>query len=214
MPRRYWDITLPFSPALPAWPGEPKPVISKLSDIGKGQDANVTRIDTCVHFGTHLDAPSHFIDGGAGVDSLDPDTLIGKVYVAHFPDCTAIDAAALEGASIPADCRRLLLRTRNSDLWDNPDHEFFQDYVAVSSDGAQWLVSRGIELVGIDYLSIEQYTATDFSTHLILLGASVIVVEGLDLREVPSGLFEMACLPMKIVDADGAPTRVILWRDT
>lgn len=213
MTRRYWDITLPLSPTLPAWPGEPKPVIEKISTLGVDGDANVSRLDTCVHFGTHLDAPIHFIEGDASVESLTPDVLIGETYVADMRGQTIIDDTALSAADIPRDCRRLLIRSDNSELWNTPDHPFYPDYVAISPAGARWLVDHNIVLVGIDYLSVEPYAAEGFETHLTLLGAHVVAVEGLDLRDVPSGTYEMACLPIKIVGSDGAPARVILWRD-
>ena len=211
--RRFYDITLPFSPRLPAWPGEPKPVIERLSSIADGEIANVSRVDGCVHYGTHMDAPGHFIDGGNGVEAMPVDVLIGPALIVHLPDADAITDDVLNAQEILEGTERILFKTRNSELWNDLDHEFFEDFVAVAPDGAAWLVERGIRLVGIDYLSIETYHTEDFPTHRILLGAGMAIAEGLDLRAVEPGLYEMACLPMKVVGSDGAPARVVLWRD-
>ena len=214
MSRTYFDITLPYSPRLPAWPGEPKPVIERLKNIGDGDHATVSRIDACVHYGTHLDAPMHFIHGQSGTETLPVDVLMGPTLVVAMPDADAVSSEHLEKQYIPDGTARILFKTRNSDLWNDLDHEFYKDFVAISPDGAQWLVDRGVKLVGVDYLSLETYHSTDFIVHKTILGAGIIAVEGLDLRNVAPGRYEMACLPMKIVDSDGAPARVVLWQDS
>jgi arylformamidase len=211
--RQYFDITLPFSPKLPAWPGEPVAKVGLIRSIEEGDPANVTYFETHVHFGTHLDAPSHFLKDGSNIETLSLDALIGPAYVVDVRGETTVTAAVLEARTIPDGIDRLICKTDNSALWDNPEHEFFADFVAISADGAKWIVDRNISLVGIDYLSVETYHTTEFATHYTLLGANVIAVEGLDLRDIQPGMYEMACLPMKIVGSDGAPTRVVLWRD-
>ena len=211
--RTFFDITLPFSARLPAWPGEPKPVIEKLLSLSDGGVANVSRVDACVHFGTHMDAPLHFINGGNDIAAMPVDVQIGPALVLHLPDADAITADLLDAQDIPAGTERILFKTRNSDLWNDPDHEFFKDFVAVAPDGAEWLVQNKIRLVGIDYLSIETFHTKEFPAHKILLGAGMAIAEGLDLRAVEPGGYEMACLPMKIAGSDGAPARVVLWRD-
>jgi arylformamidase len=211
--RQYFDVTLPFSPNLPAWPGEPVAKVNRIKSIEDGDPANVTYLETHVHFGTHLDAPGHFIKNGSMVESLSLDVMIGPAYVIDATENTAITAAVLETSNIPDDVQRLICKTDNSALWENPEHDFVADFVAISADGAKWIVDRGIKLVGVDYLSVESYHTANFATHYILLGAGVIAIEALDLRAVQPGYYEMACLPMKIVDSDGAPARVVLWRD-
>lgn len=207
---RIIDITVAVSPQLPSWPGEPKLTTSLLRDMSQGHSCNVSRIEGGVHTGTHLDAPCHFVAGGIGVDRLALDALIGPVRVAHFPDADAIDAAMLDGLALPAGTARLLLKTRNSELWNDPGHDFRKDYVALTPDAAQWIVGRGIRLVGIDYLSIERFAEPGHRTHTILLGAGVIAVEGLDLRQVAPGDYDLYCLPLKLAGADGAPVRAVL----
>jgi arylformamidase len=116
----------------------------------------------------------------------------------------------LEALNLPPGTTRLLLKTRNSSLWDTPNHEFFKEFAALTADAAQWVVDRGIRLVGIDYLSIQLFADKVSTTHHVLLADEVIIVEGLDLRAVEPGAYHLTCLPMKLKDADGAPVRAIL----
>lgn len=207
---RIWDITVPFRTDLPLWPGDPPPRTSLMKSMEGGYRCNVTRLETGVHFGTHLDAPCHFIEGGKAVDQLDMAMLVGPCVVAEIPDTGEITPAHLDALALPAGTERLLLKTRNSALWDRPDHPFFKDYAALTAGAARWVVERGIRLIGIDYLSIQLFADAVSTTHLVLLEAEVIIVEGLDLRAVAPGAYQLACLPMKLAGADGAPVRAIL----
>ena len=207
-----WDITVPFRTDLPLWPGDPPPTMTLMKCQAAGARCNVTRLDTGVHFGTHLDAPGHFIEGGKGVDQLDLDVLVGPCVVGAVPDVMEITPDHLEALDLPQGTMRLLLKTRNSALWDTPGHEFNKEFAALTADAARWVVDRGIRLIGIDYLSIQLFADAVSTTHLVLLGDEVIIVEGLDLRAVEPGAYELTCLPMKLVDADGAPVRAILTR--
>lgn len=204
------DVTLTFSPSLPCWPGDPAPQMERIQDMSRGDECNVTKINSHVHAGTHVDAPVHFLNSGDGVDQLSLDILIGNVTVVEILDKNAIDVDDLERMCLPVDTKRLLFKTRNSDLWNDPTHDFVEDFVALTPAAAEWVVSRGIALVGIDYLSIERYREPDNATHHALLGNGVVVVEGLDLRKASPGLYRMICLPMKISGSDGAPARVVL----
>lgn len=207
-----WDITVPFRTDLPLWPGDPSPSMTMMKCQADGYRCNVTRLDTGVHFGTHLDAPVHFIDGTKGVDELDLNILVGPCVVAGIPDVTEITPDHLESLDLPADTRRLLLKTKNSILWDKPDHAFDTEFAALTADAARWVVDRGIRLIGIDYLSIQLFADKDSTTHHVLLSDEVIIVEGLDLRAVTPGAYQLTCLPIKLVAADGAPVRAILTR--
>jgi arylformamidase len=120
-----------------------------------------------------------------------------------------IDAGMLDAAGIPLGTRRLLLKTRNSEFWAEPEHNFHRDFVAIEPDGAQWVVDRGLRLVGVDYLSVAPFGRST-TTHRILLGAGIIVVEGMNLSAVPPGEYELVCLPLKLMGSDGAPARAIL----
>ncbi|MBN1890477.1 MAG: cyclase family protein [Thermoflexales bacterium] len=208
MPKIY-DVTLTISESLIVWPGDPAVHFSQPSHLDRGHLATVTRLDMGAHTGTHVDAPCHFIRGGASVDSLDMDVLVGPALLVHAPAADVLSAAVLEQLSIPPGVQRVLFRTRNSDRWVRNEREFDQDFVAVAEDGARWLIERGIRLVGIDYLSIAPFDALT-PTHQALLGAGVIVIESLALGAVSPGLYQLVCLPLKIAGCDGAPARVIL----
>lgn len=206
-----YDISLTISPTLPTWPGDPAVILERVAKIEEGANSNVSQVNMGVHTGTHVDAPYHFLgDGAMTVEKLPLKLLTGRVYLLHLPDnIEVIDAKALEKAEIPPRTRRLLFRTRNSKLWANPNHQFHTDFVGVSEDGAQFLVNRGVKLVGVDYLSVAPYKQSR-PTHEILLQAGVVVVEGLNLSQVSQGRYTLYCLPLKLEGSDGAPARAIL----
>lgn len=208
---RIYDLTLPVSAHLPTWPGDSPILIQRTQKMEEGAEANVTHLSFSAHVGTHVDAPYHFLgEGHRGVDQLPLEVLTGRAYVLALPDeVKLITAALLEASNLPARTRRVLFKTYNSRLWEGGMQAFYKDFVALSADGAQYLVARGIKLVGIDYLSIAPY-AHGFETHRILLEAGVVIVEGLNLSRVAQGRYMLYCLPMLLPGADGAPARVIL----
>ena len=208
-----YDISLPISESLVVWPGDPPIRITQPRHLDRGDSATVSRLDIGAHTGTHVDAPAHFIPGGAGVDSLDLNVLVGPALVVHALEADALSADVLDGLQIPPAIERVLFRTRNSDRWAQGAREsageFYEDFVAITEDGARWLVERGIRLVGVDYLSVGPFGATA-PTHRTLLRAGIVAVEGLDLSGVAPGVYQFVCLPLKIVGGDGAPARAIL----
>jgi arylformamidase len=183
--------------------------MERMSKIEDGHHANVSQLRMSAHFGTHVDAPYHFLANGKTVEQLSLSDLNGRVYIAHLPELDLITADVLERAEIPPRTRRILFRTRNSNLWAKGEKQFQKNYVALSADGAQYLVDRGFRLVGIDYLSVAPFGNSQ-EVHQILLKAGVIIVEGLDLSQVSQGRYTLYCLPLKIDGADGTPTRAIL----
>ncbi|MFQ5418927.1 MAG: cyclase family protein [Anaerolineae bacterium] len=203
------DISLIISPSLPVWPGDPAVQMSQPVSLERGDVCTVTRLDISAHTGTHVDAPAHFVPGGAGVDSLDLNVLIGPAWVTAVPDVPAITAEVLASLAIPAGTTRLLCKTRNSERWARKETTFATDFVAITSDGADWLLAHGIRLVGVDYLSVSPFHDT-IPTHEILLGAGVIPLEGLNLTAVSPGAYDLVCLPLKLAGADGAPARAVL----
>ncbi len=205
------DISLTISPSLPTWPGDPPIELARLSKIEEGADANVTRISGTVHIGTHVDAPYHFLGGEAATaESLALEVLTGPAWVVSFPNIEQeITANHLETANIPQEVTRLLIKTRNSNLWAHGETSFQKDFVALDASAAEWLVKRGVRLVGVDYLSVAPFHAS-VPTHIILLQAGVIAVEGLDLSNIEPGKYTLYCLPLKIAGSDGAPARAIL----
>lgn len=206
---KIYDISIPISPTMPTYPGDPPVVIKPFKRIGKGSRSNVSRVSFGDHTGTHFDPPLHFIPDGTPIDQLDLNVLYGPARVVDFTRVAReITARDLERARIPNNPPRLLFKTRNSMLWEQAG--FQQDYVGLAWDAAEWLVARGVQLVGIDYLSVETYGASEPRTHRTLLGAGVVIVEGLNLRDIKPGKYTFVGLPLKIADGDGAPGRAIL----
>ena len=199
------DISLPISRNLVTWPGDPKIELEKVYQLEKGDAATVSRISMGVHSGTHIDAPGHFIAGGNSVDKLDLEILTGSALVVDVLEADSINAVVLEKLTIPEGTRRLLLRTRNSELWAHDQQKFTEDFVSISEEGARWITERGIKLVGIDYLSVAPFGESGPVVHKILLQKGTVIVEGLNLSNVETGSYQLICLPLKIVGAEGAP---------
>jgi arylformamidase len=193
---------------MPIYPANAGVALRRIDAIADGAVANVSAVDLGAHTGTHVDAPNHFLDGAGGVDTVALAPLIGPAVVV---DATAVDktldAAAVAAAGVPAGAERVLFKTRNSQLWEQD--EFSEDFVSFDASGARALLDAGVSLVGIDYLSVG-----DPGAHRALLGADVAVVEGLDLRAVEPGPYQLVCLPLKLVGSDGGPARAVLLRTT
>jgi arylformamidase len=188
---------------MPIYDGNPGVELERASSIADGDPANVSKLTFGVHTGTHVDAPLHFIDGAPGAEGIPLDALVGPAVVVDATGVDALGEAELEGLGIPARAERVLLKTRNSELWNRDD--FTRDFLRLDGSGARFVVARGIRTIGIDYLSIG-----DREAHRELLGAGVVPVEGLDLREVEPGEYTFICLPLDIVGSDGGPARAIL----
>jgi arylformamidase len=208
----YYDISLPIAPNMPTWPSDAPIVVEPTSRISRGGSSNVSRLGMSSHTLTHVDPPCHFVDRGLTVDHLPLEVLIGPaVVVEPHPEKNLITATDLGQLGL-RDAERVLIKTRNSDLWAGGPYEFQSDYVSLSRDAAAWLVSKGVKLVGVDYLSVEAYEAPKHPVHHALLDNGVVVVEGLNLSQVPEGRYQLICLPLKIRNGDGAPARVVLVR--
>ena len=204
------DVSVPLRAEMPVWPGSVGYRRESLMSIADGDPVNVSALHVEVHTGTHIDAPLHFVPGGEATDAIPLDVLVGPAWVVRLDDVDTITAAELEAAEVPFDCTRLLLRTRNSDVrWFAEGVPFREDYAALAEDGAQWIVERGIEVVGIDYLSIQKFTDGP-EVHQILLTNRVVIVEGLHLDHVQPGSYEMICLPLLAPGCEGVPARVVL----
>ena len=206
------DVTLTLRPGMTTWGSEPGPEITPLRRIARGDTANVSTISMSDHTGTHVDPPIHFIEGGATVDQLPVDALLGPCVVVDYDGAGHVSAEWLERARVPADAKRLLLKTSNSQLWEDPTQKFTRDIVAVNASAARWCVDRGVRLVGVDYLTIEPQgpEKAGYPTHHTLLRAGVVIIEGLDLRGIAAGGYDLVCAPLKIAGGDGAPARVVL----
>jgi len=210
---RIYDISVPLTPGeTPTYPGDPGLEVGSWNAISRGDAANVSVLNFGAHTGTHVDAPAHFIEGAPGVSSLPLDALVGEARVVEIPsDALAVEerhvgAGALRGAT------RVLFKTRNSAFWDDPRGRFREDFTYIEPGAARALARAGVRLVGFDYLSVEKFGSEGFETHLALLSEGVVIVEGLDLREVGPGLYELFCLPLRLAagSGDGAPARAVL----
>jgi len=207
---KFIDVSIPIRTAMTVYRGNP-PVRIRAAMTLRTDGVNLSELCLGSHTGTHIDAPSHFIKGGKGIDRVDLDRFIGPAWVADLRGVKGgIGAVELTKARIPRGSRRVLLRTSNSRLW-HPARPFRTDFVYLAADGADWMVARGVELVGIDYLSIEGYGVPGAPTHTRLLGAGIPIVEGLDLFNVRPGRWQMAALPLRIENGDAGLTRAVLW---
>jgi arylformamidase len=210
---RLYDISVAIRPGeTPTYPGDPGVEVEAWASILKGDAANVSMLHFGAHTATHIDAPAHFIEGAPGLPSLKLESLLGAAHVVAVPeDALAIDEEHV-AALVPREASRVLFKTRNSRFWAESGGHFRRDFTYLTPAAAHALAERGVRLVGIDYLSIEEFDSKDFAAHVALLTAGVVILEGLDLSAVAAGEYELICLPLKL-DAgsgDGAPARAVL----
>jgi arylformamidase len=212
MPRgtRLIDVSVLLRPGVPTYPGNQPVEFAPVKRIARGDSSNVSKLVMGTHTGTHVDAPKHFFDDKPGVEALPLDLLIGRARVIDVPVRGGITETHLAQAGLREDLR-VLLRTPNSALWNTHDG-FHEDYTYLTDSGARFLVEQGVKVVGVDYLSVEQFHKAGAPAHHALLGGGVVIIEGLDLSEADAGAYEMYCLPLRIDAADGAPARVVLKR--
>jgi arylformamidase len=201
------DVSVPLDATLPTYPHNTPFSVEAVRRRARGDRSNVSTLHMSAHTGTHVDAPVHFVDGGAGAESLPLEILCGRARVIEVTSRKAIAAEDLERLNLSEDIR-LLIKTHNSRLWGDPT--FHSDYIGIGESAAKFLVHHGVKLVGVDYLSVEPFGTDGAPTHHLLLGAGTIVIEGLNLRDVDPGVYELYCLPLAIVGCDGAPARVVL----
>jgi arylformamidase len=202
------DVSLPVKTAMVHWPGNPVPTLRQLLSIANGDVCNLTAFEMGAHTGTHMDAPRHFIDGGETMENMPLDAVIGPAEVIEIRDAE-IRRAHLEPLGLTRGSR-VLFKTSNSErLWLTD--EFQEEFVAVMPDAAAYLVERGVQTVGVDCLSVAPFSDS-VTTHRILLGAGIWVIEGLNLRDIEPGSYDLVCLPLKMVGSDGAPSRCVLRR--
>lgn len=204
-----YDVSAPITNTMPVWPSGPgvrlvpKPHLSRDGSY----TINETSIEIGSHIGTHIDAPYHFVASGRRVHEIPLELLIGKATVFEIPGVRSIGIQELKNLKWDG-IERVLFKTENSNHWQ--DGKFYEEFVYLEPEGAEFLAGRGVRLVGIDYLSIEKFKSEKHLTHFALLTRNVVIIEGLNLSGVPAGNYTLYALPLKLQDADGAPTRVIL----
>ena len=201
------DVSVPLDGNLPTYPGNLPFSLEPTERIASGGSSNVSALHMSAHTGTHVDAPRHFFDNAPGTDALPLEMLLGRTRVIEVTSRRGIGPDDLASLDLSEDVR-VLIKTHNSRLWGSP--EFQQSYVGVTEAGARHLVDHGIKVLGVDYLTVEEFKRPGAPAHHVLLGGGTIVIEGLNLRDVEPGVYEMYCLPLRIVGADGAPARVVL----
>jgi arylformamidase len=201
---KFYDITVPISENTPEWPGD-----VKYQREERKTSAIVSKLTMSAHFGTHIDAPKHFLFKKKSVDALQLEALVGKYKVFDIKSHNQIVLEDVQKLPI-AKNDRILFKTTNSNIVTG--HKFNPNYVSLSLEAARFLVNKKIALVGIDYFGIEAKSAPGHPVHTALLSQNIVVVEGLNLQKIKPGIYQGAILPLKIVGADGAPARAVLWK--
>lgn len=202
------DISVPVYTGMVHWPDNPPVVIERMQDMERGDAANVSKLSLGAHTGTHMDAPLHFLPDGAGIDTMPFSATLGIARVIEIHDPVSIKPSELAGHAIQPG-ERILFKTLNSSRCWQTD-SFVEDFVYISADAASYLAGRGVQTVGVDYLSVGGFRADGAATHRALLEAGIWIIEGLNLAQVRPGSYELICLPLRLLHADGAPARAIL----
>lgn len=204
----YYDISVPLVDGGAVYPGNPDIRIAPQQEIAKGGSSNVSSLAFGSHTGTHVDAPRHMIEGAMAIDELPLEVLMGPAMLVAFDDTVmAVGEQNLRLHELKGHTR-ILIKTRNSKFVR--DRQFRRDYTYLAPDGARYLASLGVKLVGVDYFSVEQYHSGHHATHLTLLEREIVIVEGLDLSLPPMGPYELRVLPLRLAALDGAPARAVL----
>jgi arylformamidase len=210
--RDWIDISVPLRNGMVVWPGDAPFERASTQQIADGDACNLSQIATSSHIGTHMDAPRHYLAGAPGIESMPIAASIGRARVIQIHDPEVISAAELEEYRL-AKGERVLFKTQNSEHCWKTDH-FQKKYIYVAPDGAHYLAERGVQTIGIDYLSVGGMDAGGAETHRILMQAGIWIIEGLNLEQVEPGEYELVCLPLKIIGSDGAPARAVLRKLT
>ncbi|NMB46870.1 MAG: cyclase family protein [Firmicutes bacterium] len=206
---KWIDVTWKIHPQLPVWPGEKRPLLERIATVEE-DGVQGTRLQFSAHTGTHIDAPRHFIAGGATIDQIPVERFVGPCLLVDYQgDGPTIQVSDLEKVSWEG-VTRVIFRTKNSFL--PMDGDFSPDYIGLSMAAAEFLVTTGVELVGIDYLSVERFEDSDCPVHRVLLGAGMVVVEGLKLKDLTPGRYELVALPLLLEGSEGSPARVLMRR--
>jgi arylformamidase len=202
------DVSVPVYSGMAHWPDNPPVVVERLLDMDRGDAANVSKLSLGAHTGTHMDAPRHFLRDGAGIDALPFAATLGPARVIGIRDTHSIKAAELAGYDLRQGERVLFKTTNSARCWGTD--EFVEDFVSIARGAAAYLAERGVQTIGVDYLSVGGFREDGVETHAALLGGGVWIIEGLNLAAVAPGSYELICLPLRLLGADGAPARAIL----
>jgi arylformamidase len=194
----------------PVYEGDAPIVFTFLKDMQKGDGLTLSKFDLGAHSGTHIDAPQHFIKDGASINTVPIEALIGPARVIVIADSVQAITAAVLNAHDWKGSERVLFRTRSSSFGWMDSTKFHRDFAYIAGDAAQLMADAGVRMVGVDYISAEQFAAPAPLAHRALLGKGIPIIEGLDLRKAPAGDYDLVILPMKVAGHEAAPARAIL----
>ncbi len=201
------DISLRITKDMIDFPGDKATEIDRTKNI-KHDGYNLSSVNMSLHAGTHIDAPSHFVENGKNIDEIAPGKFIGKVQIIKINDQKEITRKELLNINIK--CNKVLFKTRNSTLYKK---DFFdENYVYLTYKGAEYLLEKGIQLIGIDYLNIERPNSHDFSVHKILLKNEVVIIESLNLSDVENGIYNLLAIPLKFKNCEASPIRALIYK--
>jgi arylformamidase len=206
------DISVPLRNGMVTWPGDAPFERTNTLAIANGDPCNLSKLSTTAHIGTHMDAPRHYLDGAAGIETMPIAASIGRARVIEIQDPEVIRTSELEPHHL-AKGERVLFKTQNSGRCWKTDH-FQKKYIYIVPETALYLAECGVQTVGVDYLSVGGFESGGPETHRILLQAGIWIIEGLNLEGVEPGDYELVCLPLKIIGGDGAPARAVLRKLT
>lgn len=201
------DISVTIKSKMVRWPSDPLVQIRRTKDMDKGDNNNVSLISMGSHTGTHMDAPRHFFAKGKSLDKMPLSVTVGPARVLAIKNAQCITAQELRRSRIKRG-ERIIFKTRNSSFWKT--NVFQEEFVYISLEAAKYLSQVGISVVGADYLSVGGYQKDGAKTHKTILGRGIWIIEGLNLFGVKPGNYDLICLPLKILDSDGAPARAII----
>jgi arylformamidase len=208
MAGKWIDISVTIKSGMAHWPDNPEIVVGKMLDMEKGDVCNVSTLSMGSHTGTHMDAPLHFIRNGKSLDKMPLEATIGPCRVVEIKDKKAVTLEEIQGVKFKPG-ERILFKTPNSRRSWKTDN-FDEDFVYISREAAAFLAKSKVMTVGIDYLSVGGFRKDGVETHDALLGAGIWVIEGLNLAKIKPGRYELCCLPLKVLNSDGAPARAAL----
>ncbi|MDD1779132.1 MAG: cyclase family protein [Candidatus Helarchaeota archaeon] len=207
----WYDISVPISVDLPIYPGDTQPELKPFASIDQGDLANMLELRLGSHTGTHVDVPRHFLRDGKNLDQVGLDQFWGRAKVFQLSVKEKIDRKALVDLDIQAR-DVVLFKTRNSELWELQG--FQRDFVYLTVEAAEYLVEKKVKAVGIDYLSIEKFKSKSHPTHTTLLTNGIVILEGINLKDITPGEYFLFFMPLKLKGADGSPVRAVLFKQT
>ena len=206
--KKWIDVSATIKSGMVHWPSDPSVTIKRTKDMDHGGRCNVSHLSMGSHTGTHMDAPLHFLKEGKSLDQMPLDATVGEARIIEIKDPESIKPEELKQYKIRRG-ERILFKTKNSEHSWNSD-EFDKDFVYISKEAARYLAKIRIQTVGVDYLSVGGFYKDGLETHQALLGAGIWIIEGLNLSKVKAGRYQLICLPLKILNSDGAPARAVV----